>query len=144
MSIFIDGIGLAGYRSFGDIQRIGPFGKVNLFVGANNSGKSNILRFLYKHFEQVSKSKRAGNAKFEPTDLHHNFSDGITFELGFHRDAPEFESLCERFRLKRETADLFRQIVSSSTLTRETDCVWINRFPGASERNSELLIENCT
>lgn len=49
--IFIDGIGLAGYRSFGKkIQRIGPFSKINLFVGQNNSGKSNILRFLSEKF----------------------------------------------------------------------------------------------
>jgi AAA15 family ATPase/GTPase len=45
--MFIDGIGISGYRSFGqEVQRIGPFKKINLIIGQNNSGKSNVLRFL--------------------------------------------------------------------------------------------------
>jgi AAA15 family ATPase/GTPase len=50
-TVFIDGIGLSGYRSFGsEHQLIGPFGKINLFIGQNNSGKSNILFFLKNHY----------------------------------------------------------------------------------------------
>jgi len=52
--IFIDGIGLSGYRSFGDeVQRIGPFAKINLFIRKNNSGKSNISLFLKKHYTET-------------------------------------------------------------------------------------------
>jgi hypothetical protein len=40
------GLVIGGYRSFAGAQRIGPLGKINLFVGANNSGKSNVLRFV--------------------------------------------------------------------------------------------------
>lgn len=50
----IAGLCLGGYRSFGlERQFMGPFGKVNLFAGPNNSGKSNILRFLYRHLPRV-------------------------------------------------------------------------------------------
>jgi AAA15 family ATPase/GTPase len=42
----IHGIEIADYRSIGDMQHIAPLGKINLFVGPNNSGKSNILRFI--------------------------------------------------------------------------------------------------
>lgn len=60
--MYIDGFGIAGYRSFGpDLQRIGPCEKINLFVGQNNSGKSNILLFLKEHYgnllESILKSK---------------------------------------------------------------------------------------
>ncbi len=42
----LDGFGIAGYRSFGpDMVRIGDLAKVNVFIGKNNAGKSNILRF---------------------------------------------------------------------------------------------------
>ncbi len=42
----IDGFGVVGYRSFWDgLQFVGPMSKVNLLVGQNNSGKSNVLRF---------------------------------------------------------------------------------------------------
>lgn len=44
--VHLDGFGFTGYRSFGgDLQYIGPLSKINIFIGANNSGKSNILRF---------------------------------------------------------------------------------------------------
>ncbi len=53
--ILIPGFGLAGYRSFGpEIQRIGPCKKINLIIGQNNSGKSNILRFIQDYYNQVA------------------------------------------------------------------------------------------
>jgi len=52
--MFIEAFAIAGYRSFGsEPQRIGPLAKINLFVGQNNSGKSNILRFLSQHYALV-------------------------------------------------------------------------------------------
>jgi AAA ATPase domain len=54
-NIFIDGIGISNYRSFGpEIQKIGPFEKINLFIGQNNSGKSNILLFLHRHYRNAA------------------------------------------------------------------------------------------
>src|SRR6266566_1391356 len=50
-SIFVLGFGLSGYRSFGpELQRIGPCQKINLIIGQNNSGKSNVLHFLHDHY----------------------------------------------------------------------------------------------
>ncbi len=55
--MFIDGISLGGYRSFGDeIQRIGPFSKINLLIGQNNCGKSNILAWLRDHLRTFQRS----------------------------------------------------------------------------------------
>ena len=43
----IDGFSIAGYRSFGKSEvRIADLSRVNIFIGKNNCGKSNILRFL--------------------------------------------------------------------------------------------------
>lgn len=45
--VMLDGLGIAGYRSFGDeMQTLSDFGKVNIFIGKNNSGKSNILKLI--------------------------------------------------------------------------------------------------
>jgi AAA15 family ATPase/GTPase len=50
-SNLLDGFVLSNYRSFGsEPQKIGPLKKINLFVGQNNSGKSNILLFIKKHY----------------------------------------------------------------------------------------------
>jgi predicted ATPase len=47
MPVFIKGIGFKGYRSFGPTpQFIESMSQVNVFVGQNNSGKSNVLRFI--------------------------------------------------------------------------------------------------
>lgn len=48
------GFGFAGYRSFGpQLQRIGPCRKINLIIGQNNSGKSNILRFIHDYYRKI-------------------------------------------------------------------------------------------
>lgn len=43
----IDGFAIAGYRSFGERRvEIRDLARVNVFIGQNNCGKSNILRFV--------------------------------------------------------------------------------------------------
>lgn len=66
--LFICGFGFAGYRSFGpELQRIGPCRKINLIIGQNNSGKSNILRFLHDHYINIP--ILANHSKWELHDL---------------------------------------------------------------------------
>lgn len=73
--MFIDGFMISGYRSFGKTpQKIGPLGKINLIAGQNNSGKSNIVRFLSRHFIDILAQVKGGPAskkvKFDPIDFH--------------------------------------------------------------------------
>ena len=89
MTVFIEGIGIAEYRSFGsEMQRIGPFGKINLFVGKNNSGKSNILRFLTNHLRTftslIVKPNRQILVDLSALDRHLGSTSNRTkFALGF-------------------------------------------------------------
>lgn len=55
MSVFLDGVAARFYRGIGpDTQFIGPFSKVNFFIGANNAGKSIVLGLLSeKLFEEL-------------------------------------------------------------------------------------------
>lgn len=46
MSVKIPNLAIGGYRSFGSVQYFDKFSKINLFIGRNNCGKSNVLRFL--------------------------------------------------------------------------------------------------
>lgn len=66
----LKGIGIAEYRSVGEMQRIEPLGKINLFVGANNSGKSNILRFINQNLgrllQRINPGDRAKGLHSEP------------------------------------------------------------------------------
>ncbi len=55
MTILIPNLAIAGYRSFGKKpQYFERFTKVNIFIGQNNAGKSNVLRFLHEIYSQVA------------------------------------------------------------------------------------------
>lgn len=76
--MLLNGFGFSGYRSIGnDLVKIAPLKKVNLIIGQNNVGKSNIINFLndqYSYF--VSKARgqqRAGRQEeipFKDIDRH--------------------------------------------------------------------------
>ena len=58
MTILIPNLAIAGYRSFGRApQYFDRFAKVNIFIGQNNAGKSNVLRFLHEIYPQLNKHK---------------------------------------------------------------------------------------
>lgn len=58
--LIISGVALGGYRSFRDTQYIGPMRKVTVLSGRNNSGKSNILRFLGEHYSTTVTALSSG------------------------------------------------------------------------------------
>ena len=56
--ISIHGFGISSYRSFNEHeQTIAPFSKINIFIGKNNSGKSNILRYIRDVYPEAIKLK---------------------------------------------------------------------------------------
>jgi AAA ATPase domain len=104
--IFIDGIGISSYRSFGpEIQRIGPFEKINLFIGQNNSGKSNILRFLKDHYIEALKAIQ-GNfvfPNFKDLDKHIGTNNGKTsLAFGLKIGGDKYKALLDLCRVKIE------------------------------------------
>ena len=66
----IDGFSISGYRSFGaDEVQIGDLAKLNVFIGKNNCGKSNILRFLKRigaGFDIQRGTSPDGQTKIDP------------------------------------------------------------------------------
>jgi len=90
---YIDGIAISNYRSFGsDIQKIGPFSKLNIIIGKNNSGKSNILKFLMEYYPNLIKILDLKYIKKPPSlefkheyDIHLGLSKAnISLGAGFH------------------------------------------------------------
>ncbi|MBK8221012.1 MAG: AAA family ATPase [Candidatus Obscuribacter sp.] len=69
--MFITNIGFGGYRSFGNgISWLEDLKKVNLLIGANNSGKSNVLRYIYERLYSVEDFLGSGSKLqvFSPED----------------------------------------------------------------------------
>ncbi len=60
------GFGISNYRSIGsEAAKVGPLAKINLFIGRNNAGKSNLLRFAYEHLQQLLARGTAPNGHYK-------------------------------------------------------------------------------
>lgn len=68
MTVHLPNLAISGYRSFGkEPQYFDRFTKINILIGRNNSGKSNVLRAIKEVLPQVSDR---GPLKLEPVALH--------------------------------------------------------------------------
>lgn len=66
--MLIPNLAVAGYRSFGEeIQYFERFDKINIFIGRNNAGKSNVLRMLEKFYPR---SSQPSSYYLDPLDTH--------------------------------------------------------------------------
>lgn len=70
---------LGGFRSFGGkVQKFHRLSQINLFIGQNNSGKSNVLRFLHDVYPALVNNTQP--LKFDALDAH--FPTRATFLVG--------------------------------------------------------------
>lgn len=70
MTILIPNLAIAGYRSFGaQTQYFDKFAKINIFIGQNNAGKSNVLRFLHEVYPQAA-GRDVKAKSFDPLSFH--------------------------------------------------------------------------
>ncbi len=123
--IAIEGIALSGFRSFGDsIQRIAPLKKINLFAGKNNSGKSNILRFLYSHLQGTSIGTGLKNVT-PNRDAHKSQENpNLIFGLAMLAESSSVHSLKDRIQDANHKQFLTRVLESISD-PDEFDVKWI-------------------
>lgn len=139
--MFIDGFAFSNYRSFGNqLQFIGPFNRVNLFIGQNNSGKSNILRFLAHHYQLVMKSASTQSTKcgFQTIDRHLGTDFGtmrvaFALKLGGENYQKILDDRTNRITPAR--IQLVERVLKSKTLCRGTDLAW---FPYEASWGSDI------
>lgn len=137
--MFLHGIALAGYRSFGnDIQRIGDFSKINLFAGANNCGKSNVLAFLHRHLRpMLDRNSNHGIDQFLDTHT----GNGGPFIVGIAIPNTKLA-----LRKHKNYNDAIVEILQASPFSdRQSDLAWLDfRWEPWSNTNlvSALNIEH--
>lgn len=89
--MYLNGFCFNGYRSFGkELSQIAPLKKINLIVGANNSGKSNVINFLTHHFKALcERTAQINNTALNLSDLDlHKNSTGIASLTHFGLSLP--------------------------------------------------------
>ena len=78
MAVLLPNLVLSGYRSFGkEPQYFDRFAKINILIGKNNSGKSNVLRAIKEVLPQVG---ARGPLTLEPVAVH--LPDQPPFQIG--------------------------------------------------------------
>ncbi|MDD4872326.1 MAG: AAA family ATPase [Kiritimatiellae bacterium] len=128
--MYIDGIALSGYRSFGPtLQKIGPLGKINLLIGQNNSGKSNVLRFLHEHYSEIYKSvaRRGGQPKFsQQLDRHIGLESHAAIGFALQLEGHNYEDLMTKVEKKDTSNILNRKLIADllSQLADKDKLVW--------------------
>ncbi len=129
--MFIDGFGISSYRSFGsEIQLIGPCNKINFFIGQNNSGKSNILRFLKDHFHKAlesTHSARGPKMNFSELDRHLGKNTGrIQIAFGLKRNEGLHETVFQKagFPFENNQTKTLNSILQFPEMTQGTEVAW--------------------
>ena len=125
---YIDGIGIGNYRSFREIQYIGPCSKINIVIGQNNSGKSNILSFLSNyHSKFISAAKERASFNKVEAEAHMDFESGPepTVSFGFSTESIPYKQMIEG--QPRETQSLVK-ILQSALFKRQNikGLVWFD------------------
>src|SRR5258705_4523301 len=133
-TMLIDGFGISGYRSFGyEVQRIGPLSKVNLVIGQNNCGKSNILGWLGNYYQKFNISCRGHgiHGYDDPFDRHLSMewkpikcAFGVRYGSAVHNKVLESVSSPLAKVSGNEGPALVDAIFKSPALTDGTDVAW--------------------
>ena len=88
MAVLLPNLVLSGYRSFGkEPQYFDRFAKINILIGKNNSGKSNVLRAIKEVLPQVG---ARGPLTLEPVAVH--LPDQPPFQIGIGEAFTEDDS----------------------------------------------------
>lgn len=117
----LHGIGIGGYRSFGQLQRVGPLKKVNVFIGENNAGKSNILRFVHDHIRHPGT-----NASGTMDSDHDRPLASTTWPPLMSFALPLSEVELPKLHGDRNLEQEFEALVQSNFFKGDSDLVWFD------------------
>lgn len=141
---YVDGFGISGFRSFGsDIQLFPSLDKINLLIGQNNSGKSNVLRWLSNHFAGIIESCRSSNlfAPFKELDRHLGGDTGVfTFYIGLSLSGERYSLWEEQLKQKingKSNFNCIERIINSPIVSPDKETAW---FKYEAAPNSQLNI----
>ena len=128
------GFGIGGYRCFTSDKHalVGPFGKVHLITGQNNSGKSALANIAY----HVLPSLRRGGAidwdkhpfidRDLPQGVLQTSNTNITLSLCFNRDSL-LSGIGDKQYRGRPAKNVLEKVFSSSLVSREEDgACWLD------------------
>jgi hypothetical protein len=133
-NVYIQAFGISSFRSFGREPELFPhLKKINLIIGQNNSGKSNVLRYLNHHYAKAvascqGKEGRPGYA-LKDIDKHLGGETGVhTFCIGMPLEGKEYEDwakgIRDRIQSKSIPFGIIENILRSLSLNDDKNISW--------------------
>lgn len=123
MTEIIKNFAIGGYRSFGSVQYFPSFKKINLFIGRNNSGKSNILRYINNFHAPNPRKKHV----FKTIDRHQpnggSFISGLLCETDYHLITQRFLSQ-NNIHEQKQLSETIRKIYDLVAQNNEQNLCW--------------------
>jgi ABC-type dipeptide/oligopeptide/nickel transport system ATPase component len=129
------GFGISGFRSFfGEIQLVAPLDKINVLAGQNNSGKSNILRFIADVVGGAEVSNGSLRLKQPLTE----------FDLPLELSNPSVRvALPVSFPQESPVDEILESVLSSDALTLpESDWRWLIFEPSPQDSQNLLISDH--
>ena len=118
-------LSISGYRSFGGIQRFPYFSKINLFIGQNNCGKSNILNFIHDVLPTLNQKEKY---KFESLDIHipkqHSTNYGYCLNLNNEEEVSDFILSNVSSVLVESDFEALKKVFIQKSFNDNLDKVW--------------------
>jgi predicted ATP-dependent endonuclease of OLD family len=145
MTIF--GFGINGYKNFcEETQYFGPFSKINIFIGKNNAGKSNILLFIQNHFSNSVKlaCKYGGQITLSAEEIPQvNTKNKYTFALPVENSESSINEIVANYKLpnmsyQKDVVSFFTRILKSNTFLNNSGLSWF-RFETVIQNNINEL-----
>lgn len=146
MSEFLEGFVVGGYRSIREPQFVGPLKKVTVLAGRNNTGKSNLLRFVERELgkalatatvPRIWSSNSAPPARANPAwtnaDLPKNVESQSAIGIGNLRSEESYASIAGQCRMSEDrlrdiASEIDRRLVKSQGVSwwlwQPDDKVW--------------------
>jgi hypothetical protein len=148
-NVYIQAFGISSYRSFGPEPELFPhLKKINIIIGQNNSGKSNVLRYLNHHYAKAvesckGKGGRPGYA-LKDLDRHLGGETGVhTFCIGMPLEGKEYEDWSEGIRKKIQGKSVsfgtIESILRSLTLNNDNSIAWF-KYESATDGRMKLAV----
>lgn len=132
----LDGIAVAGYRSFGaELQKVAPLNKINLLAGQNNSGKSNVLRFMHDRLPALLPNAigRSQKPSIDPLDEHRPTNPRLRFAIGTRIDGTQYQAILAALPEHGRSKEAFAEL--SGSLADEAGTIWWPFITDVGQRN---------
>ena len=127
----IDGISISAYRSFSpEMNYLPNLSKINIIIGQNNSGKSNIVRVIVEYFPHLSKAGRPLEPIGRPKEIDRPLAyDDSQMGIGvcLDRDRDLINKIIDGLPTIARGQEKFRPKIKS-LLFRSSKRIWFNLY----------------